>query len=245
MNLDQITIVVPTRNEEANVQRFLASIPVGMQTIVIDSSDDATPDLIARFRPTTTIIRANVNIPEARQLGADAAATDWLLYADADVVFAGDYFDHLRELRDRPGDGGMTGTKGTVDGFDTYHRWFRAGQRLFARVGVPAATGSNMLVRAATLQAVGGFDPNLSVNEDTELMFRIQRSGWMVRFCPQLAVLSFDHRRLELGLARKIAHGAVRNTALYFGVFDRRVRSGDWGYWDEADRSREAGARGW
>lgn len=234
MNLDDITIIVPTKNEATNIERFLASVPPAISMVVIDSSDDATPQIIERFRPETRVVRARANIPVARQLGAEMVRTEWLLCTDADVMFAPDYFEHLARFQARPEDGGIVGTKGSVDGFDTYHRWFRRGQRLLGTIGIPAATGSNMLVRTDSLHAVGGFDLSLSVNEDTELMFRVKRSGYAVRFDPDLAVLSFDHRRLEKGLARKVVHGAVRNTALYLGLFDRRVRAGDWGYWSEA-----------
>ena len=54
------------------------------------------------------------------------------------------------------------------------------------------------------------------------------------------ALQAFDHRRLEAGLARKVAHGAIRNTCLYLGIYERRVRSGDWGYWRDAARNPDA-----
>lgn len=229
-----ITVVVPTLNELGNIEWFLRSIPDDIALVVVDSSDDGTPELIARLRPSAVIIRAKANIPVARQIGSRTATTGWLLFTDADVVFAPSYFESL-ELVDLPeGTGGVVGTKSSIDGFDIYHRWFIRGQRLLTWVGVPAATGSNMIVRAEALAHVGGFDPALSVNEDTELMFRVGKSPYSVAFSAALTVLSFDHRRLEAGLLRKIGHGAVRNTALYLGVFPDRVRRSDWGYWQEA-----------
>jgi glycosyltransferase involved in cell wall biosynthesis len=226
-----VTVVVPTKNEIANIARFLASIPEDLALVVVDSSDDGTPDRIVEMRPSAHVIRARTNIPTARQIGSDAAVTPWLLFTDADVVFAPSYFSRLDELDVGDDAGGVVGTKSTVDGFDRYHRWFVRGQRLLSRLGIPAASGSNMLVRAEALDEVGGFDAALSVNEDTELMFRIARSRFTVAFAGDLSVLSFDHRRLEAGLARKILHGATRNTALYFGLFGDSVRRSDWGYW--------------
>jgi glycosyltransferase involved in cell wall biosynthesis len=229
-----VTVIVPTKNEIVNIGRFLASIPDDIALVVVDSSDDGTPDVIAELRPSAEVVRARTNIPIARQIGSDAAVTPWLLFADADVVFAPSYFTRLEELDVGDDTGGVVGTKSTSDGFDRYHRWFVRGQRLLSWLGIPAASGSNMLVRADALDAVGGFDPALSVNEDTELMFRIARSRFSVAFARDLTVLSFDHRRLEAGLARKIAHGAIRNTALYFGLFGDTVRRSDWGYWRQA-----------
>lgn len=231
LGLDQVTIIVPTRNEQANIETFLGSVPTGVRLIVVDSSEDRTPDLIAQLRPSATVVQATLNIPEARQLGAKLAVTPWLLFTDADVRFPADYFRRLEMVTVDDGVGGLVGTKSTAAGFDTYHRWFARGQAVLHAFGVPAATGSNMLVRASTLEAVGGFDRRLTVNEDTEVMFRIAKAGYDIGFEPGLRVLATDHRRLEAGLARKIIHGAVRNSALWFGVLGPQVRRGDWGYW--------------
>lgn len=229
-----VTVVVPTKNEEANIERFLASVPPMVELVVVDSSTDATPDIIETVRPDrTVVIRAKANIPIARQIGADAARTPWLLFTDADVVFADGYFDRLRQRQLPDRCGGIVGAKNTVDGFDLYHRWFVRGQGALMAFGIPAASGSNMLISAEALRSVGGFDRQLTVNEDTEIMFRLRRNGWPIDFRPDLVVRAFDHRRLEAGLARKVGHGALRNTALYFGWFPERVRQNDWGYWSD------------
>ena len=226
-----LTVIVPTLNEAENIVRFLNSVPPDVAMVIVDSSDDDTADIIAETRPSTRVIRARANIPVARQIGGHASSTRWLLFTDADVVFAPDYFTALEQLDLPDRAGGVVGTKSTADGFDLYHRWFVRGQGLLAAFGIPAASGSNMLLSADALEHVGGFDPALSVNEDTEVMFRIKRHGYPVAFSPRLTVRSFDHRRLEAGLARKVLHGAIRNTALYLGLFPERVRRSDWGYW--------------
>lgn len=228
-------MIAPTMNEADNIERFLRSIPAEIAVVIVDSSTDATPELIAAIRPSATVVRANANIPTARQIGSGVAATRWLLFADADVTFAPGYFDELDRLVMPPHVGGVVGTKSSADGFDTYHRWFVRGQRWLTAIGVPAASGSNMLVSAVALERVGGFDPALSVNEDTELMFRVRKAGHAVVFAGELTVQAFDHRRLEAGLVHKVLHGAVRNTALYLGVFPERVRGSDWGYWKRRD----------
>lgn len=230
--IDQVTVVVPTKNESANIDRFLASIPPSVALVVVDSSSDETAAIIASTRPLrTVVIEGDTNIPSARQLGARTATTRWLLFTDADVVFGDDYFDELASVPVEPRCGGIVGVKGTTGGFDRYHRAFERSQAALMALGIPAATGSNMLIRRAALVDVGGFDLDLSVNEDTEVMFRVARAGWKVDFRPQLGVRSFDHRRLERGVVRKVVHGAIRNTALYFGLFRRYVRRSDWGYW--------------
>ncbi len=218
-------------NERSGVDRFLDSVPDDVALVVVDSGDDGTAERIEERRPDAVVVRAAANIPTARQWGARVATTPWLLFADADVRFRRGYFDRLADVACPDDLGGVVGVKGSDGGFGRYHRWFVRGQALLSAVGIPAASGSNMIVAADALAWVGGFDPALSVNEDTELMFRVARAGWRVTFEPGLGVEAFDHRRLELGLARKVAHGAVRNSALWLGVFPQAVRRSDWGYW--------------
>ena len=42
--LEQLTIIVPTRNEAANIEAFLDSIPAATELIVVDKSTDGTAD---------------------------------------------------------------------------------------------------------------------------------------------------------------------------------------------------------
>jgi glycosyltransferase involved in cell wall biosynthesis len=230
--LDDVTIIVPTRNESANIARFLASLPDRARLIVVDSSSDDTLRRIASARPDrTTLVAAEVNIPEARQLGAELATTRWLFFTDADVTLSPHYARRLASLPITDEVGGVAGAKDTAGGHEGYHRWFTRGQQLLDLMGVPAATGSNMLVRADVLRSVGGFDTRLTVNEDTEMMFRVKRSGYDVLFEPELRVNSFDHRRLQSGKLHKLVHSLTRCAMLWATPRSRLVRRGDWGYW--------------
>lgn len=226
------TAVVPTKNEAHNIRPFLESLPAHLPLVVVDSSDDGTAELVLRHRPRrTTVVREDVGIAEARQIGAEVADTDWLLFTDADVVFPDDYLDRLFGVPDGAQLGGIIGTKLSRAGYERYHQWFVRGQRLASMVGIPAATGSNMLIRRDALADCGGFDLDLTVNEDSEVMWRVRRAGYRVRFCRDLVVYATDHRRLERGPGRKLAHSVGRCTLLYLGLMPRRLRGADWGYW--------------
>lgn len=229
MNLTDLTIILPTRNEADNIRTFLASIPRNIQLIVVDSSSDSTREVIAGCRPSnTTVLHRNVTIVEARQLGAEVATTGWLLFTDADVCFSRGYFDRLaRQGRA----GAIYGSKRSSGGFRNYYRVFVWGQRLLHRLGIPAATGSNLLIRRDVLFEVGGFDQALSCNEDTEVVWRIHRAGHQVDFVPDLAVFETDHRRLMRGAAAKTLHSLTRCLLLYLNLMPLRWRAGDWSYW--------------
>ena len=100
-----LTLIVPTKNEAHNIHRFLEAIPPEVPILIVDASSDGTDDIIRRQdRHRIRMLRDGGNIAAARQLGAERAQTEWLLFTDADVIFADDYFRTLAKLRtDRAG----------------------------------------------------------------------------------------------------------------------------------------------
>ena len=230
MDLSDLTIVVPTKNEERNIETFLRSLPRQARLIVVDASDDNTPHIVryARRHNTRLLLHPG-RVTQARRLGAAAAQSEWVLFTDADVRFPPDFFSRLSCFDDV--DAGY-GPKLSSDRHAGFYRWFSRGQALLHRLGIPAASGSNMIVRRRALAHIGGFDLRLPCNEDTELMWRLRRFGYSVAFAPHLPVYATDHRRLDRGRWRKVCHSLVRCFLLYTNLLPPRWRSSDWGYWE-------------
>lgn len=229
MNLKDITVIVPTRNEVHNIVTFLGSLPDEVNLVVVDASDDATASIIRRRRPQrTSVFEEPGTITQARQLGANVAATAWLVFADADVTFHTEYFHRLCRRDDWHA---VYGPKQSYHEFKRYYRWFAYGQHLSHRLGAPAATGSNLAVRRDVLHAVGGFDRELVCNEDSEFVWRVKRAGFAVSYDPNLIVYAHDHRRLYRGLWRKSLHSIARCALLFCNAMPSRWRGSDWGYW--------------
>lgn len=92
----KISIIIPARNEEANLSTLLPSIAAQSiaphQIIVVDdNSTDGTADVAAEHGAT---VISGESLPDdwygkpwACQQGADAATGDWLLFLDADTEF--------------------------------------------------------------------------------------------------------------------------------------------------------------
>jgi glycosyltransferase involved in cell wall biosynthesis len=233
MELADLTVIVPTKNEAHNIGRLLASVPPAVHLIVVDDSEDGTPTRAAELRPRqTTVIRTSGNVSWARHVGARAARTSWLLFTDADVMFAPGYFERLRAIRDCDL---VYGPKLSRDEFVHHYRMFASGQKLLGRAGIIAATGSNLAVKRLAWQAVGGFDTKLSCNEDSEFAWRLARSGYAARYCSDLVVYAFDHRRLYKGTTRKTVHSVVRCALMYTNLMPKRWRYQDWGYWSSTN----------
>lgn len=233
MDINQVTVIIPTRNERVNIGRFLRSLPPSVRLIVVDASTDDTVAMVQTIRPENTkVIPHPGRVTIARQVGAEYARTRWLLFADADVVFDKEYFLRLEALSiDEVTTGAVFGTKGSQLEFAVYHRWFAISQHLFSKFGIPAATGSNMMVSRKAFHIVGGFDLGLPCNEDSELIWRVRRAGYDVAFDPTLNVTSFDHRRLRRGVSAKVLHSSARCFLLYFNLLPAAWRQRDWGYW--------------
>ena len=90
-----------------------------------------------------------------------------------------------------------------------------------------------MLVRRRALYEAGGFDRDLSCNEDSLLTWKIHRCGYKVPYADGLRVYETDHRRLDRGLVKKSLHSIVRCIMLFSGLFGKRLRASDWGYWND------------
>jgi GT2 family glycosyltransferase len=230
MQIEDVTVIVPTRDEAHNIGAFLASLPEAIHLIVVDASQDATPEMVKTLRPKRTLLlRHPARIAEARQAGAEAATTNWLLLTDADVVFAPDYFGRLVAYRGYYD--AIYGPKLSNAEFSRYYGWIAQGQRLADALGVPAVSGSNLFVNKNMLTSVGGFDLQLTCNEDSELGWRIKRHGYRIAFAPDLAVIARDHRRLYRGVWRKTLHSITRCTLLYLNLMPKHWHGRDWGYW--------------
>ena len=236
--MSKVTVIVPTRNEAHNIPSFLASLPNNIPLIVVDASDDNTPEIINRQRPTNTLLLRHPGmVTEARQTGAKLCQTEWLLFTDADVLFADDYFQKLPSYLISDA---LYGAKLSQTAFQSYYRWFTRGQKLAHSLGIPAASGSNLLIHRQVFQAIGGFDLRLTCNEDSEIAWRIKQKGYTIHFQPELIVYARDHRRLHQGQTRKTVHSLLRCALIFSGMMPERWLKNDWGYWKKRQMETKA-----
>src|SRR5262245_51386278 len=110
----RITVVIPTWNRGALLERAVASVRAQTvavhEIIVVD--DGSTDDTEARMRRRGDSVRylrqQNAGAGSARNLGMRAASSEWVAFLDSDDVFA---FDHVaRLLQAIDGTGGRPAT---------------------------------------------------------------------------------------------------------------------------------------
>jgi len=177
-----ITIVIPTKNEEAVLPRLLESIQHQTvqphEVIVADAgSTDRTLDIARAYG--ATIVEGGLPGP-GRNRGAEAAKTDFILFLDADVELRDPEFleRSLGEMLERRLD---LATCDVVPLSDVWvdhalHRAYNVYVRACGSV-LPHAPGFCMLARRDLHERIGGFDESVLFCEDHDYARRAAKAG--------------------------------------------------------------------
>lgn len=200
---EDVTVVVPVRDRPDELDRLLSALtrtaPAARVVVVDDASSDAVAHRDVATRHGARLVRREVSG------GPAAARSDGIAVVDSELVAVVDsdctpepgwlepLLAHLADdrvaavaprIRTGRGSGALA----------TYER-FRspldlgavpAGVRPGSRVSyVPSAA---LVLRVAALASVGGFDRELLVGEDVDLVWRLVRAGWGVRYEPVAVV---------------------------------------------------------
>lgn len=177
-----LTIVIPTKNEEAYLPRLLASVRrqtlQPAEIIVADaSSTDRTREVAVSFG--ARVVEGGMPGP-GRNRGAAQATTEFVLFLDADVelddpMFLARALGHMRERRlDLATCDVFPLSDATLDRVmhGAYNRYVRAVGKAF-----PHAPGFCMLVRKEVHDAIGGYDEAVTFCEDHDYARRAARVG--------------------------------------------------------------------
>lgn len=195
--LDDVTVVVPVRDDPAGLERLLAGLERSVPVIV---SDDGSADPAAVAEAAARHGAALVSRPDgrgpgaARNAGLAEVTTSAVAFVDADAtitpealaVLAGQLADpavaaaapRVRSRIDEPG---------LLAFYESVHSPLDLGPEP-SPVGpgrrvryVPAAA---LMVRTDAARAVGGFDAALAWGEDVDFVWRLADAGHVVRYDP-------------------------------------------------------------
>lgn len=101
--LDQITPVILTRDEEANLGRTLAQLTWASEVVVVDSqSTDATAEIARRFPNVRLFQRELDTLAGQSNYGIQQTTTPWVLLLDADYFVPDALVEELRTLEPPP-----------------------------------------------------------------------------------------------------------------------------------------------
>ena len=202
----------------------LRDLPVDEVVVVDNSLDDETAEAVERHG-TARLVRPGGNVGIAgRNLGAEVATSDHLLFLDDDSYpKPGAVEALLATFEACPSAGLVGGMVRDVDGqgrvlqdheIGTFDWWLRAGEVGPAPAeGFPAfffPEGACLVRRDAYLEVGGFYEPFFFGSTEIELCARLLAAGWEVRYQP--AAL-FDHLKAPAGRAsgRDVLRLRIRN----------------------------------
>ena len=230
----RVSIVFGARDEEAGVERavrsHLAQAYPALEVIAVDDrSTDRTSRILARVateHAPLRVIRVDALPPRwlgkchALQRGAAAAAGEWLLFTDADVVMEPTALSRALALAERDGLDHLTVApqarmpgrllQASVASFGLFFSLFTRPWRIpDPASSAHAGIGAFNLVRASTYRAAGGHEAiRLSVDDDLRLAKVLKRSGARAAFAvgPDLVGVDWypDVRALVRGLEKGV-----------------------------------------
>lgn len=200
-----ISVVIPTKNEEAYIEGCLAAIFAQTrkpdEVIVVDNgSTDRTSEIAIRMG-AKVINCPTPGVAVARQAGLEAATGDWVATTDADSRPVPAWLELLQGRMDQ-----AVAVYGPMRMFGL-PRWQESltelGYGVFLKLMTllrrPNMGGANMAFRRDLALEVGGY-PNVLTSEDVRLGLALMKHG-AVRYVPGALVLT-SARRVNKGWIR-------------------------------------------
>ena len=217
---DSTTAVIPTHGTtHSDITRLVAHCiatagPYLCSVVVVD--DASNPPI--HDVPGALIVRRNTNggPGAARASGFEHVVTPFVAFIDTDVELSPNWLEpllaHFSDERvalvaprvtSAPGASAIAMYEVARSPLDlgVQPARVRAGTRVSY---VPSAA---MVCRADALRSVGGFDPTMRVGEDVDLVWRLDESGWRVRYEPSVAVAHRPRRTSRAWLRQRYTYG--------------------------------------
>jgi len=181
-----VSVVIPVFNGAAFIARAVDSVLA--QTckdfeiiIVDDGSTDDTQVVLARLAKTSGIIclhQKNAGPAQARNVGIKSATGENIGFLDCDDIWLPEKLEaQLAILRGKSQPGLVHSNYEVIDPSGRVIQHAKAGKSRDALhksfTGGQAPLLSAILMPRALLERVGGFDPNLWVSEDSDLILRL------------------------------------------------------------------------
>jgi chlorobactene glucosyltransferase len=240
----RVTVIIPARNEEANIARVVRSVAAqkGIREILVvdDQSQDRTGEILAGLQteiPELRTIRLE-SLPagwtgksHAVATAARLAASEWLLFTDADTEHLPGGLEALLERAESeradllslsPGQRTPTLWEKSVIPLVYVHlaRLYRFEEVSDPRSPAAAANGQYVLIRREAYERAGGHEAvRGEILEDVELARRVKAAGGRLVFLPGAAwVRTRMYRNFS-----EMWRGWTKNLYLLFGRSLRKM----------------------
>lgn len=200
MSRPTVSVVMPFAGSPAAARAaldVLQGLSVGPddEVILVDNRGVAAPG-VADVPPRVQVITATAEHSPAyaRNIGAERAVGDWILFLDADCLAPPDLLDRYFDTEIAREVGALAGAvdpapgpAGLAAGYGAAKSFLNQDSHL-AHPFMPRAAAANLLVRRAAFEQVGGFFEGVRAAEDTDFSWRLQLAGWELEGRPRAAV---------------------------------------------------------
>lgn len=212
----KVSVVVCSYNGAKTLDRCLESLgkvnyPDYEVVLVDDGSKDNTQEIAAKHSWVVNIRQENKGLSYARNVGANAAKGDVIVYTDSDCMADPDWLYYLIGTL-------LSGDYAGVGGPNISppaENWIQAcvaaapggpSHVLLTDVVAEHIPGCNMAFHRWAFEQVGGFDPEYrKAGDDVDFCWRLQQSGGVIAFSP--AAIVWHYRRFTLQAFRKQQEG--------------------------------------
>ena len=217
---EHVTVVVPVKDRTVAVARLLAALPTDLGGVIVVDDGSADPDALraaAGSAGARVLRHAHPRGPAAaRNAGLAEATTPFVAFLDSDVLptpgWLGPLLAHLAD----PAVGlvaprivALPPVRGWLGRYEAVRSSLDLGPDpavVVPRTRVAYVPSAAMLVRRGAVGA--GFDDDMHVAEDVDLVLRLHATGWRLRYEPTSRV-AHDHRTgLRAWWLRKAYYGS-------------------------------------
>lgn len=218
-----VSVVIPTLNEAAEIEGCVASARVAgaTQIIVVDGGSKDETSLLANGC-ADLVLHSSRGRAAQQNRGAEAATGECLLFLHADSRLAKGCIDQITTAREGLADDGFYGAfYQRIDGQGWRYRWLERGNAARVRWTGTAYGDQGIFVSRDWFNRIGGF-PEWPIMEDVELMRRLAFSrqpenGSSPMLLPGPIQIS-SRRWKRNGLVQQTFRNWMMLTAWYCGV---------------------------
>lgn len=217
-----VSVVVPVRDhlEELGCLLEALEVPAGGELIVVDDGSSDAAAVLRAVGDRGRVLRheRSQGPGAARDTGWRAAPGDVVAFLDADVEPAPGWLDPLLAHLADPAVGIVAPRVRSRRGPTLLERYERhrspldLGDRealVVPRGFVSYVPTAALVCRRPVLESVDGFDPDMRVGEDVDLIWRAIEQGWTVRYEPTAEVLHRPRRSWAALVRQRASYGSA------------------------------------
>lgn len=213
-----VSVIVPVWNGAATLGACLQAIqsqtvePAPLEIIVVDDGSHDESSKVAAEYGVKVWRQPHAGAAAARNLGAQKAAGDLLLFTDADCEPLPDWIERMVQPFSDPRVAGVKGAyrtrqKALVARF-TQAEYEEKYARMERQATIDFVDTYAAAYRRRLFIEQGGFDPRFLLDEDQEFSFRLSQAGYRLVFAPEARVFhhhpnsAWRYARRKVGIGR-------------------------------------------